>query len=112
MARAHGHVLRDRRRVLALPRQRSGTTAHEVVVELRAVAGGVGARARLRVNAEALRRRSLLAQVAEFEPDVVYVQNLHSSADETMRALKPARRALVGQIATRAAGSSGCECST
>jgi spore maturation protein CgeB len=42
----------------------------------------------------------LLAQVDDFEPDVVYVQNVHYLADETIAALKREGRLLAGQIAT------------
>ena len=53
---------------------KAGVAAHEVVVDCRAPAAGLGARAR--------RRRSpgtplVLEQVRWFEPDVVYLQNLN-----------------------------------
>ena len=48
------------------------------------------------------RESTLLAQVAEFEPDVVYLQNLHVLSDETMRALRGPGRLIAGQIASAA----------
>ena len=48
----------------------------------------------------ALRSETLLAQVRDFEPDVVYVQDVHYLTDDTLARLKQESRLLVCQIAT------------
>lgn len=42
----------------------------------------------------------LLAQVEDFQPDVVYLQHVHSLGDDTLVTLKRQGRVLVGQLAT------------
>ncbi len=42
----------------------------------------------------------LLAQVREFEPDVVYVQHVHYLSDSALTEIQSSCRALVGQLAT------------
>lgn len=42
----------------------------------------------------------LIAQAREFQPDVVYVQNLHQPSDRTLAQLRDCSRLLAGQIAS------------
>jgi len=46
----------------------------------------------------------LLAQVEDFAPDVVYLQNLHALPDDTMSALRASGALVAGQIASEAPG--------
>jgi hypothetical protein len=77
-----------------------GHEAHEVVANCeplqRAWANEQGARGD--------EQDVLLAQVQAFEPDVVYVQNLHHPSDATMRALRRPGLLVVGQIASEPPG--------
>ena len=96
VAGADGHGLRHGRRLLALPREarhertRSSSTA--------AAAAGLGARARHRPR----RRRTRARAGRWFEPDVVYLQNLHVLADATLAAIRGDGSFVVGQIASAA----------
>jgi spore maturation protein CgeB len=47
----------------------------------------------------------LLAQVQEFEPDVVYVQDLHHPSDEALSGFRRHARLVVGQIASALPGA-------
>ena len=87
----------------------SGSPAHEVVVDCLPLQQ---AWAREHGQDGSDRESTLLAQVAEFEPDVVYLQNLHVLSDETMRALRGPGRLIAGQIASAARPSSACACTT
>ena len=78
---------------------RLGHTAHEIVVDCAPLQE---AWAREHGQDGSDRESTLLAQVAEFEPDVVYVQNLHVLSVETMRALRRPGRLVAGQIASAA----------
>src|SRR5688572_11910962 len=44
----------------------------------------------------------LLAQVRNFEPDVVYVQNLHFPSEHALRSFRDSAELVVGQIASKA----------
>jgi spore maturation protein CgeB len=46
--------------------------------------------------------RTLLHQVEDFRPDVIYLQNLHVLSDETMEALRRSGALVAGQIASAA----------
>jgi spore maturation protein CgeB len=50
----------------------------------------------------ASREQVLLAQVGEFDPDVLYLQNLHVLSDDTMATLRRTGALVVGQIASEA----------
>ena len=83
-----------------------GHDAHEVILNCLplqrswAAEHGVGIR-RPRIGD---RRRAVVkimsAQVAEFEPDVIYVQDLKALAIEDLKALRKSARLLVGQLGT------------
>jgi spore maturation protein CgeB len=78
-----------------------GHTAREVVVNCTSMQHAWlrenGARSGVHTDEEIL-----LLQAAAFEPDVVYVQNLHLLSDETLTALRGVSGFLVGQIASAA----------
>jgi spore maturation protein CgeB len=76
-----------------------GHAAHEVVVNCAPLQS---AWAREHGLGEASDERVLLAQVEEFRPDVVYLQNLHVLSDATMDALRSGGALVAGQIASEA----------
>jgi spore maturation protein CgeB len=76
-----------------------GHEAHEVVVDCEPLQA---AWAREHGLEAATREQIFMRQFAEFEPDVVYLQNLHVLSDETMAALRSAGVLVAGQIASEA----------
>jgi spore maturation protein CgeB len=76
-----------------------GYDAHEVVVDC---APMQRAWAREHSLGDASPERILLAQVEDYRPDVVYLQNLHVLSDETMAALRAGPALVAGQIASAA----------
>src|SRR5437763_11535731 len=76
-----------------------GHTAHEVVVDCDPLQA---AWAREHGLAEAGREGVLRAQVDDFAPDVVYLQNLHVLSDDAMGALRRSGAFVAGQIASEA----------
>ncbi len=76
-----------------------GHEAHEVVVDCAPLQR---AWAREHGLEGATPEQVLLAQVEDYRPDVVYLQNLHVLSDETMAALRSRGALLAGQIASAA----------
>ena len=76
-----------------------GHQAHEVVVDCAELQRAWAAEHDL---AAASAERVLLAQLEDFAPDVVYLQNLHVLSDETMTALRGSGAFVAGQIASEA----------
>ena len=78
-----------------------GHEAHELVANCEPLQ-----RAWAREHGVDWRRESiLLAQARAFEPDVVYLQNLHHENDETLAAFHELARLVVGQIASEPPGT-------
>ena len=75
-----------------------GHEAHEIVVNCALLQK---AWARERRLEPAHREEILLAQAREYEPDVVYVQNLHVLSDRVLAELKRSSRLLAGQISSK-----------
>jgi spore maturation protein CgeB len=76
-----------------------GHEAHEVVVNCKPLqAAWAAAHGLDRVAAE----QTLVHQVEDYRPDVVYVQNLHVLSDEMMGALRRTGALVAGQIASEA----------
>jgi spore maturation protein CgeB len=76
-----------------------GHEAHEVVVNCEPLQA---AWAREHGVAGVGVEETLLRQVEDFQPDIVYLQNLHVLSDETMKALRKADVFVAGQIASEA----------
>jgi spore maturation protein CgeB len=76
-----------------------GHEAHEVVVDCVPLQA---AWAREHDLAEVGPEETLLRQVEDFRPDVVYLQNLHVLSDATMAALRAGGAFVAGQIASEA----------
>jgi hypothetical protein len=77
-----------------------GHPAHEVVVDCAPLQTAWAREHGL--GADAASEEILRAQVADFAPDVVYLQNLHVLSDETMGALRRSGALVAGQIASEA----------
>ena len=73
-----------------------GHEAHEIVANCEPLQRAWGNEHGVEAGEEDI----VLAQVRAFEPDVVYVQNLHYLSDETLSACRSVARLLVGQIAS------------
>jgi hypothetical protein len=77
-----------------------GHTAHEVVVDCAPLQAAWAAAHGLPPDADG--EATLLAQLVDFRPDVVYLQNLHVLGDATMARIRAAGVLVVGQIASEA----------
>ena len=77
-----------------------GHEAHEVVVNCAQLESAWAREHGLPPGDDGSAEETLLAQVRDFEPDVVYVQDVHYLTDETLGRLKRATRLLVCQLAT------------
>jgi spore maturation protein CgeB len=77
-----------------------GHEAHEVVANCEQLQRAWAAEHGARGSEEEI----LLAQVRAFEPDVVYVQNLHYPSDEALATFRRLARLVVGQIASAPPG--------
>jgi hypothetical protein len=75
-----------------------GHDAHEVVVNCEQLQAAWARQHEVAVAGEQV----LLAQVEEFQPDVVYLQNLHAVSDGMMAELRRRGALVVGQIASEA----------
>lgn len=78
-----------------------GHPAHEVIVNCRPLQT---AWAREHDLEDASGGEVLLAQIDDFEPDVVYLQNLRALSDKTMTAIRQRGALVAGQIASAAPG--------
>jgi spore maturation protein CgeB len=76
-----------------------GHDAHEVVIDCVPLQQ---AWAREHGLAEATPDETLLAQVEDYRPDVIYLQNLHVLSDSAMAALRASGSLIAGQIASAA----------
>jgi spore maturation protein CgeB len=76
-----------------------GHDAHEVIVDCEPLQT---AWAREHGLDDAAQETILLRQVDDFDPDVIYLQNLHVLSDQTMLALRKRGTLVVGQIASEA----------
>jgi spore maturation protein CgeB len=81
-----------------------GHEAHEVVVNCVPMQSAWAREHDLAVPPDRAESSVLLAQARDFEPDVVYVQNVHYLSETTLDELKRLGRLLVGQIATEPPG--------
>lgn len=77
-----------------------GHEAHEIVVNCGPMQSAWAREHDLTVPADRAEDSILLAQARDFEPDVVYVQDIHQLSDATLAELRRLARLLVGQIAT------------
>lgn len=77
-----------------------GHEAHEVVVNCAPLQSAWAREHDLPPRSKSPLDEILLAQVRDFEPDVVYVQDVHFLSDETLAKLRRESRHLVCQIAT------------
>ena len=78
-----------------------GHEAHEVVANCGPLQRAWAAEHGVRGNTDHV----LLAQVQAFEPDVVYVQDLHHPSDQAMATFRRLARLVVGQIASPPPGA-------
>lgn len=77
-----------------------GHEAHEVVVNCAQLQSAWAQEHNLAAHGENSAEETLLAQVRDFEADVIYVQDVHYVTDETLANLKRETRTLVCQLAT------------
>lgn len=77
-----------------------GHEAREFVVNCTPLQAAWARERGLDLDVERAREDVLLAQVRDFEPDVVYVQHVHFLSDSALRELKRISGYLVGQLAT------------
>ncbi len=77
-----------------------GHAAHEVVINCAQLQSAWAREHGLPPGDDGSAEETLLAQVRDFEPDVIYVQDVHYLTDETLGRLKRATRLLVCQLAT------------
>ena len=89
-----------------------GHEAHEVVVNAAQLQSAWALEHGLPSVGESSSEETLLAQIRDFEPDVVYVQDVHYLTDDTLAQLKREGRLLICQVATEPPASDGCGCST
>lgn len=77
-----------------------GHEAHEFVVNCAPLQSAWAREHNLAIQTDGSEEAILVAQARDFEPDVVYVQDVHYLTDATLAELKRHSRLLVGQIAT------------